>query len=101
MTPPPRVLPVGGELAPLDEGQGATPDVQMLTPAGRGRPKEKTRSTKGKAASRFRQLNDFVDVTLRELTHAERSVWLVLFRDTRDGTARTAHTDIARRTGMS
>ena len=57
---------------------------------------------KGKSKGRFAALNAFVDFTMAELDHPCRSVWLVLFRDTRpDGLARTAQSDIARRIGMS
>src|SRR5205823_5529283 len=50
---------------------------------------------------RFRVLNSFVDVSLRELTPAEVKVWLVLYRDTRDGVARVAQADVAVRAGLS
>ena len=51
--------------------------------------------------SRFRMLNDFVDGRLDGLTRAEVKVWLVLYRDTRNGSARTAQEDIARRSGLT
>jgi len=50
-------------------------------------------------ASRWPTLNSFVDVAMGDLSRAELAVWLVLFRDVRDGTARTGMTDIARRAG--
>jgi hypothetical protein len=57
---------------------------------------------KGRSKGRFGVLNAFVDYSLAGLVHSNRSVWLVLFRDTRpDGLARTSQTDIARRIGMS
>ncbi|MDB5297245.1 MAG: transcriptional regulator [Phycisphaerales bacterium] len=46
-------------------------------------------------------LNAFVDRTAGTLPRAEALVWLVLYRDTRDGTARTSHADLARRAGVS
>ena len=46
-------------------------------------------------------LNTFIDMTMCHLKPSEVAVWFVLFRDTRDGVARTAQTDIARRTGLS
>ena len=52
-----------------------------------------------KHRDRFAVLNAFVDFTLRHLSRAEAGVWLVLWRDTRNGTARTAQADIARRIG--
>ena len=60
-------------------------EIDRLTPAG----------------ERFRILNNFVDFTLAELSRAEIAVWLVLYRDTRDGTARTSMVDLARRAGCS
>lgn len=55
-----------------------------------------------KAADRFAVLNSFVDVTLADLrSRGDVAVWLVLYRDTRNGTARTSQADIARRVGMS
>jgi len=63
--------------------------------------KLKARIRKRKAVGRFADLNNFVDFTLRELPRASVAVWLVLYRDTRDGTARTSQTDIARRAGLS
>lgn len=69
-------------------------------------PREPSAATPGagkrrQAAGRFRVLNAFVDVTLAELCRGDIAVWLVLFRDTRDGTARTSQADIARRAGLS
>ena len=50
---------------------------------------------------RFTTINAFVDFTLAGLTRNEAAVWLVLWRDTRSGTARTAQSDIARRAGIN
>lgn len=52
------------------------------------------------AADRFAVLNSFVDFTMAGLTRSELATWLTLYRDTKDGTARTAVSDLARRTGM-
>ena len=72
-------------------------------------PKNQQPSMKGSAkrtrrkasAGRFQMLNTFVDETMRGHCRGDIVVWLVLYRDTRDGTARTGQTDIARRTGIS
>lgn len=56
-------------------------------------------SAKG-AGERFKVLNTFTDFTLRSLRRNEIAVWLVLYRDTRDGTVRTSQTDIMRRAGI-
>jgi hypothetical protein len=41
-------------------------------------------------------LNNFGDFTLQGLIRAEIAVWLILYRDTRDGTARIGNDDQAR-----
>jgi hypothetical protein len=56
---------------------------------------------KGKAGERFDVLNAFVDFTLASLPRNAIAVWLVLWRDTRDGTARTSMANLARRAGCS
>jgi hypothetical protein len=56
---------------------------------------------KKRSQARFLRLNAFVDASMRSLTGAEIAVWLVLFRDERNGVARTGQTDIARRSGLS
>ncbi len=56
---------------------------------------------RGTVASRFRQMNTFVDCVLRHLTRAEICCWLILWRDTRDGLAATAQSDLAQRAGLN
>lgn len=71
----------------------------MLPPLETPPRNEPKRPVKRKAtAERFQTLNMF---TMRELSRAELAMWLVLYRDTRDGTARTSAEDIARRSGMA
>lgn len=84
-----NVIPVGGELPPMDTPR--EPDT-LARPKGNAR---------GQAGERFRVLNNFVDFTLAELSRAEIAVWLILYRDTRDGSARTSMRDLARRAGCS
>ena len=60
---------------------------------------EKPKRTKA-TAERFAVINAFVDFTFRSLTRNETAVWLVLWRDTKGGTARTSQTDLARRAGI-
>ena len=60
------------------------------------RPGEKRKA----AADRFAVLNAFVDCSMTDLSRAETLTWIVLFRDTRNGTARTSAADIARRIGV-
>lgn len=52
-------------------------------------------------ANRFSDLNKFVDATMRDLTPSERTVWVVVFRDVRDGIARVSQSDIATRSGLT
>ena len=65
--------------------------------AGKARGKGAT----GRHSDRWAAYNAFVDATLGGLGEAELRVWLILFRDVRDGVARTGMTDIARRAGLS
>jgi hypothetical protein len=54
-----------------------------------------------KIAGRFAVFNGFVDFTLADLSLRETKVWLILYRDSRDGIAKTSQADIARRAGVS
>jgi hypothetical protein len=91
-----RIIPVGEELPPME---GPEP---VLSSNGQQRHQEGRKdSTKGKTGERFAVLNAFVDFTLADLTRSEIAVWLVLFRDIREGTARTGYDDLARRTGLN
>ena len=54
-----------------------------------------------KSAMRFGELNDFVDLTMRSLSHTQLKVWLVLFRDVRNGVARASQKWIAERCGVT
>jgi hypothetical protein len=92
--PRPRIIPVGEEPRPMD---GPAPSGRPH----RGKPKGKPTDGKSKAGERFAVLNAFVDSALTGLSRAEIAVWLVLYRDTRDGTARTSYDDLARRAGIN
>jgi len=50
--------------------------------------------------TRWQELNNFIDVTMRELNRRQLAVWLTLFRDCRQGIATTSQADIARRCGL-
>jgi predicted transcriptional regulator len=90
----PRIIAVGEEPAPMDDHE--RPECR---PPHRGKPKGKPDSVKTKAGERFAVLNAFVDFALADLNRAEIAVWFVLYRDTRDGTARTSIAELARRAG--
>jgi hypothetical protein len=62
----------------------------------RGRPRQAAPT-----GDRWAAINEFIDVTMRTLGEAEARVWLVLFRDVRDGLARAGMTDIANRAGLT
>lgn len=90
----PRIIPVGAEPPPMHR------DQDRPAPA-RGQNKAKGKPRRGKPGNRFAVLNAFVDFTVADLARNEIAVWLVLYRDTRDGTARTSQADIGRRIGVS
>ena len=113
-----RVLPPGKVLSPLHVGPG-TPEqgnkanqLAGVPLAARGRARQrpkplsrgggKPHDTPPGKSERFQVLNDFVDVQMRELSHAAVRAWLVLYRDTKpNGLAKTGLTDLARRAGFS
>jgi len=61
-------------------------------------PHKKTTKRDG---NRWNELNQFIDVTMRELTPAQTAVWLTLFRDERKSVSKSAQTYIAERCGLS
>ena len=69
----------------------------MLSDEERSRQAERKGKAKGKAKERFALLNTFVDFSMGELSRAEIVVWMILYRDSKEGIARTAQADIARR----
>lgn len=58
------------------------------------KPKRKPNEQTG---NRFAVLNAFVDAAAGALSRSEILVWLVLYRDTRNGIAETSQAEIARR----
>lgn len=64
---------------------------------------EKTKGSdnRRKASDRFAVLNNFIDFTMQGLRRNEIAVWLILYRDSRDGIAQTSQADMARRAGAS
>ncbi len=63
------------------------------------KPKNKHKPLGGSASERWKILNNFVDFSMKGLTPAQVKVWLVLYRDSKQGTAATSQRDIARRAG--
>src|SRR3954463_8795662 len=80
------------------------PGCSVLPPMEADRPYESSQQrtpTRAKLGDRFTVLNSFIDFTMRSLRRNEMAVWLILYRDTKSGTARTSIADIARRTRIS
>ena len=50
--------------------------------------------------NRWHELNQFIDVTLRELSPRQVAVWLCLFRDCRNGVASVSQAYIGERCGL-
>jgi hypothetical protein len=48
---------------------------------------------------RFASVNAFVDVAMRDLGGSDAKVWLVIWRDTRHGTASVSNKELGLRTG--
>ena len=69
-------------------------------PASNSKGTEKPKRTAA-TSNRFGELNAFVDCSMAGLSRAEALTWLVLWRDTKNGTVRTSARDIARRIGAS
>ncbi|MCB9852650.1 MAG: helix-turn-helix domain-containing protein [Phycisphaerales bacterium] len=91
------IIEVGAELPPLKSPRRSTSrGANGRDVPGSSKPKRR-RAT----ADRFATLNAFVDLSLRGLRRPEIAIWLILYRDTRNGTARTGQADIARRAGVS
>ena len=94
----PLPIPVGQEPPPMHR----LPSANGSTPARhQGNGKAKGKPARRKTADRFAVLNAFVDAGMVGLSRVEALTWLVLYRDTRDGTACTSEDDIASRIGCS
>ena len=84
------------------------PGCEVLPPMNPPRPRttanngkaEKPKRTK-QTAERFGTINAFTDFTLGSLSRNETAVWLILWRDERNGTSRTSQADLARRAGVT
>ena len=90
---PPR-LPGCSVLPPMN------PRPDRPVPPSNGKASNKPKRTAA-TSNRFGELNAFVDCSMADLSRAELGTWLVLWRDTKNGTVRTSMTDVARRIGVS
>lgn len=94
------VLPPGQILPPLESGEATSTPVGSVTATRARGPSAVSGSTdNSRAAERFNEINTFLDVTGRTLPRAALLCWLLLWRDSRNGIARTAISDMARRAG--
>jgi len=82
----------------LNDPPAMQPDATN-TPKGSKASTEKKPKGRQKTAGRFGTLNEFVDCGMVGLSRVEALTWLVLYRDTRDGTACTSAESIAKRIG--
>jgi hypothetical protein len=90
-----RILPPGETLPPKrSPGEKGSDTRPRGRKAGKGQRRGRQRHT-----DRFAVLNAFLDVTAKTLSRAPGLAWLVLYRDTRDGVARTSIADLASRVG--
>ena len=98
-----KPIPVGQEPPPLrpspspngSNGQPPAPSPTEANGEAKGKPAGR------KTGDRFAVLNAFVDAGMVGLSKVEIGTWLVLYRDTRDGTACTSMASIAGRVGCS
>ena len=77
-----------------------TPQVTPEKPVTPDRTNGSRRSKPKRSGQRFKMLNDFVDITMQQLSPRQAAVWLCLFRDSRNGTATAAQSYIAQRCGL-
>ena len=57
-------------------------------------------TTPKRDANRWQELNQFIDITMRGLLPRQVTVWLALFRDSRNGVASVSQVYIAERCGL-
>ena len=93
----PPILEGCAVLPPMHQGNGngSLHRHQGDTSKAKGKPGRRN------TADRFAVLNGFVDAGMVGLSRVEALTWLVLYRDTRDGTACTSEENIAARIGCS
>jgi hypothetical protein len=95
----PRILPGCATLPPMKPATngGAGSPIGAATDSKAG---DKSKAKK-KSGNRFATLNTFIDFSMGDLDRGEIVVWLILYRDTRDGVAATSQGSIAKRAGMT
>ena len=91
----PPILEGCAVLPPMHQSNGSPHRHQGDTSKAKGKHADR------KTGDRFAVLNGFVDAGMVGLSRVEALTWLVLYRDTRDGTACTSEDNIAKRIGCS
>ncbi len=88
---------------PALPGCSVLPPLELPTPQPASTTGNARKATKRMAitANRFGEVNAFVDFSMADLKRTELATWFVLWRDTKNGIARTSMEDIARRIGAS
>ena len=95
MNTEPPILPGCSVLPPMDAPAADNDRHHGHQDKAKGKPGRR------QTTDRFALLNAFVDVGMVGLSKVEAMAWLVLYRDTRDGTACTSEESIATRVGCS
>ena len=90
----------GASVMPAMVTPQTPPPATSAKPVSEGRRNGSRRSTSKVSGQRFKMLNDFVDITMQQLTPRQTAVWLRLFRDSRNGTATSEQGYIALRCGL-
>jgi biotin operon repressor len=93
----PPILEGCAVLPPMHRGNGNGSPHRHQGDTSKAKGKPGRRNT----GDRFAVLNAFVDAGMVGLSRVEALTWLVLYRDTRDGTACTSEEKIAARVGCS
>ena len=87
------------EQSPVLNGCEVLPAMESNEESHKTTSKKKTNHRQ--TANRFAILNAFVDSAAGELPRSSILVWMVLYRDTRNGIAETSQADVSRRAKIS
>lgn len=92
---------VNSSSPPILQGTRVLPPMETKVQAKTPATPAKSRSNRQVTSGRFATLNSFIDFTMGQLPRSYIAVWFILYRDTRNGIARTSQNDIAQRAGVS
>jgi hypothetical protein len=97
----PPILEGCAVLPPMHQDNGNGSPRRHQGDTSKAKAKAKGKPGRRNTADRFAVLNGFVDAGMAGLPRVEALTWLVLYRDTRNGTACTSMASIAARIGCS